>query len=127
MARAKQPLRRPTPRTVELLGLEQRATLPPASRVKLTRHAIERYRERVAGIDRVSVRDAERELRELMRGAKVRVAKPQWCGPPRRYEDAVRTVGYVIVERSVPPCALPLEMSNGAVVATTCLVPRRAD
>lgn len=122
MARRKLRTRRPSARAVELLGLEVRSTLPPASQVKLTRHAVQRYRERVN--PDASIAQAGVELRALMSGAKVRVDKPRWTGPPQRFERAMRTIGYVVCDRGPTLIALPIEMSDGKPVATTVLIRR---
>lgn len=111
--------RLPTRRTVELLGLEARAKLPPASAVILTKHALDRYRLRVENVPRAAAKVA---LRELMAGAKVRHERPRCMGPERAWERQYTTVGYVICDRRQPAIVLPVVMSGGRPVAVTCIV-----
>lgn len=113
--------RQPTARTAELLGLEIAVQLPAASHVELTKHAVDRYRQRV---DReLSRREAARRLHAAKAGARVYHRRPRCLGPKEPWEYGFTTVGYVMVERHDPLLVLPVVMSDGKPVAVTCIVP----
>lgn len=110
-------------RLAELLDLDHGETrLPPASRVKLTAHAVDRFRSRAA--PGLKLNEAKRRLLGLKGGAKMVKHRPSWCGggPNPKVEHRLLTVGYVVVEDHEPPIALPIELHDGQPVATTCLV-----
>lgn len=109
----------------ELLGLDHGdSKLPAASRVRLTHHAVERFRSRAAR--GMSLNEARRELMRVKAGAKVVKHRPSWLGGREATPDhALLTVGYVVVEDHEPPIALPIENRDGEAIATTCLVALR--
>lgn len=112
--------RQPTARTAKLLGLEIAVQLPAASRVELTRHAVERYRQRV---DReLSRAEAARRLRDAKAGARVSHKRPRCLGAKEPWEWRFTTVGYVMVERHDPLLVLPVVMKDGRPIAVTCIV-----
>lgn len=114
--------RSPSPRTAELLGLDPcRAALPAASQVKLTDHAVQRFRERVA--PELTAAEARRTLVKLKGGAKVLRDRPSWIGPVA-WSRGFTTTGYIVITTS-PACVLPIECRDGHFIATTCLAGTR--
>jgi hypothetical protein len=114
--------RSPSPRTAELLGLDPcRAALPAASQVKLTYHAVERFRERIA--PEMTIGEARRTLTALKAGARVLRDRPAWAGRTA-WERQFTTTGYIVIT-STPACVLPIEARDGMFLATTCLAGTR--
>lgn len=117
----------PTAGTAELLGLLCRTRLPPASRVQLSTHCIERFIERVK--PELSVGEAGRLLRQMKGGCHVLRERPNGFGRPEAGELIPNdTVGYVVIpaRQGGISIALPIQhRGGGEFVATTCLVASR--
>jgi len=113
--------RMPSASLAKKLGLVQPPPLPRPDRVRLTFHAVQRFRQRVAS--ELTMDDARRALEALVRDAQVVRERPAWLGRESLEERQFTTAAYLIVPNAGPvPFALPVVFSNGVARALTCLV-----
>lgn len=117
--------RRVSQRLAKLLDLDDgEARLPQASRIRLSQHAFDRFRERVE--PDLSAAGARRLLIDLKRDAHVRRERPGWLnGEEEEARRVLEVVGYIVIEATSPRCALPVVRARAGDhpwVATTCLI-----
>lgn len=113
----------PTAGTAELLGLLCPVRMPRASKVALTTHCVERFRERVK--PDMDFREARRALVGLIGGCHVMRERPPGFGPGLAEMMPSDTLGFIYVpaRQGGVAMALPIRHAGGGqFVATTCLV-----
>lgn len=115
----------PSAGTAELLGLLCPTRLPPASKVALTAHCVERFRERVK--PDMEFAEARRLLVKMIGGCHVVRERPDGFGRGLDELMPSDTVAFIVIpaRQGGVPLALPIRHAGGGqFIATTCLVGR---